>query len=218
MSFYLFVWFALDLRSLLTIDTILAHQAGLQRYVADHYSLAVILYCLTLVIHSMLALPATALLFMLSGILFGFHAGVIYAWIGSIIGGTIIFFITRSFLGIALHRRYGHLLAPFKKRIQDHACISLIIVRFIPIAPFCITNILAGLALIPFTTYLISLIIGIIPSVSLYVFIGTEMSHLTFVLALLNNPLFIIGCFMIFILSCALIHYLRYSSRLHVDH
>jgi uncharacterized membrane protein YdjX (TVP38/TMEM64 family) len=216
---YLVVWFVCDLKSVFTIEMVMKHQAGLRAVVAHHYTMAVILYCVTLIVHSICALPATSFLFMLAGMLFGFYEGILYAWLSGVIGGTIIFLLAQSFLGTTLHRWYGHLLAPFKARINQHACLSLIIIRSIPIAPFCMTNILASLALIPLKTYFISLMIGIIPSVLLYVFIGTEMSRLAATLKILNNPLLVIGGVLLLALVIAIIHYTqRVSSRVPSRH
>jgi len=213
---YFIVWFLCDLRSVFTIETIMAHQMWLRGLVAHNYTTAVILYCAALVTHSICALPATSFLFMLAGMLFGFYTGIAYAWVSSVIGGTIIFLLTQSFLGETLQRWYGHLLAPFKARIDQHACISLIIIRSIPIAPFCMTNILAGLVFIPFTTYVISLMLGIIPSVILYVFVGTEMSRIASTLAILNNPLLVIGGVLLLALAISIIHCARRSSSLNI--
>lgn len=196
-SAYACLWFLGDLRNILTLEMLQTHQQSLRQQVSDHYYLSVVLYIIVYTAHSALALPATSLLLIAGGLLFGIPAGMLYAFISSLIGGTSAFLFARLLFGTALQRRYTTQLAHFHAQFMRHHSKYLLMVRCIPIIPFCLVNILSGLALVPLKTFIWTLALGILPSLYLYTSIGTELSMMHSPWDLLNYNMMITGLLII---------------------
>jgi len=207
-SIYVSLWFFGDLRHLLTVETLCLHKQFLIDLVQQNYYHATALYILIYIVHSSLALPATSLLIIAGGMLFGIPATMAYASLGSLIGGTNAFLASRFLFGEALHRRYGPQLQQFHQQFMRHHSRYLLIIRCMPIIPFCLINVLSGLSLVPIRTFIWTLMIGILPSLYLYSAIGTEISLMQNPWDLLNYNM-VITCILIGICICGPIAYTR---------
>lgn len=195
-----FLWFYFDVGSLLTIETIKHNREFLINYVKNNYIFSAMLYILAYTLNAALFLPATALLIMIGGLLFGAIAATCYAIIAATGGGTIAFLISRYFLGKTIQERYRHKLIDFNNQIQKHAVRYLLFVRLIPVFPFFLTNMLAGLTLIPIKTFIWTTALGIIPSVMIYTCIGQELTTLNSMRDILT-PTFLLALLILTLLS-----------------
>jgi uncharacterized membrane protein YdjX (TVP38/TMEM64 family) len=188
----IFLWFYFDIGSFLTLETIQQHRSLLTEYVRDHYIRSVFLYILIYTLDAALFLPATALLIMIGGFLFGVIPAACYAVIAATCGATIAFLITRNLLGGLMQERYQAKLKAFNERIERNHIRYLLFVRLVPVFPFFLTNILAGLTLIPLATFVWTTAVGIIPNVTLYACIGRQLTTLTKLSDILTKEFFIV--------------------------
>ncbi len=175
----IFLWFYFDIGSFLTLESLQQHRTLLAGYVRDHYFWSVCTYLLVYTLDAALFLPATAILIMIGGFLFGVIAATCYAIVAATSGASIAFLITRYFLGGIMQERYQVKLQNFNARIEKHHIRYLLFVRLVPIFPFFLTNILAGLTLIPLRTFAWTTALGIIPNVTIYACIGRQLADLT---------------------------------------
>jgi uncharacterized membrane protein YdjX (TVP38/TMEM64 family) len=171
----IFVWYYFDIGSILTLETLKQHRIWLQEMTEKHYLFTVMSYILIYTLDAALFLPATAILIMIGGFLFGVFPATCYAVIGATTGATIAFLLTRYFLGSIMQARYGHRLTTFNKLIEQNYVRYLLFVRLIPVFPFFLTNILAGLTLIPIKVFIVTTALGIIPNVIIYASIGRHL-------------------------------------------
>lgn len=174
-----FLWFYFDIGSLLTLETFQKNRELLLTTVQNNYTWSVLGYMLVYTLDAALFLPATALLIMLGGFLFGVAAATCYATIAATCGGTIAFLVARYFLGTTMQARYGTQLAAFNERIEKNYIRYLFFVRLVPVFPFFLINVLAGLTLIPVTVFIWTTALGIIPNVMIYACIGQQLTTLT---------------------------------------
>jgi len=195
-----FFWFYFDIGSLLTIDAIKHHREFLLSYVREHYALSALAYTAIYTIDAALFLPATSMLIMIGGLLFGISGTLAYATIGATLGGTIAFLVTRYALGQRMQAKYGHKLADFNKSVQANCIRYLLCVRIIPIFPFFLINVLAGLTLIPVTTFIWTTAIGIVPNIVLYAAVGKQLTSLNTFRDIVT-PHFIAVCLTLTVLS-----------------
>lgn len=164
-----------DVAALFSIEMIQKQQAWLLGMVQQHYLFAVFGFITLYSLHGTLALPATSFLMITGGFLFGAIPGTIYSLIGSFVGGTGAYLIARTLFGNALNKKYHTQLEQFRGNLEKQYIPYLIVIRIIPIIPFCLANILCGLALIPLRIFWWTLIVGISPSLCIYSVLGTEL-------------------------------------------
>ena len=174
----IYIWNSCNLGSYLTFEGIKYHSLELRSFIEHRYWLSILLYILAYITNVALFLPATALMIILGGFLFGALPTVLYALIGATVGATLAFLIARYIVGKSLQRRYHAQLAPFNARITQNMVRYLLFVRIVPIFPFALINILAGLTLIPLATFFWTTAIGIVPNLIFYSLVGEQLAHI----------------------------------------
>lgn len=174
-----FLWFYFDIGSLLSLESLQQHRSFLEQVVRNNYLLSVAAYILIYTLDAALFLPATAILIMIGGFLFGVLPATCYAVVAATCGATSAFLTTRYLFGTAMQARYGNKLADFNERIEKNYIRYLLFIRLVPVFPFFLTNVLAGLTLVPVTTFIWTTAVGIIPNVIIYACIGQQFTTLT---------------------------------------
>ena len=119
-------------------------------------------------------LPATALT-LTAGVVWGWLTGGLWVLAASSIGSTVPYFISRSgaaWVDALLKRRAGRVY----KTLQDEGFMSLLLMRLVPIVPYNILNYAAGLAGIPFRTYVLATFIGTIPGIFIFTYLASSIS------------------------------------------
>ena len=81
---------------------------------------------------------------------------------------------------------------------------SVFMLRLVPIFPFDVVNYASGIARLPFKDYILATMVGVIPGLSSYIFLGYSLVHTEYLLSAL----------FIFIALLAISHYTkRYIAR-----
>jgi len=152
---------------------------NLLNYVQSNYILSVFIYIIIYFAVVALSIPGAAILTILGGFFFGPWAGTLFVNIGATFGAFAIFLIARFFLGESLQKKYEKQLAKFNKEISENGKSYMLTLRLIPIFPFFLINILAGLTTLPGITFLWTTALGIIPGSFVYAYIGYAGTSMT---------------------------------------
>lgn len=133
------------------------------------------------VVAGLVMVPVT-LLIAVTGIVFGPLQGALYA-----IGGTLLSAAASYGIGNWLGRdtvqsMLGPRINRLSHRIARRGIVAMAVIRFLPIAPFTVVNIIAGASHIRFRDYLIGTLIGMLPGIAMTV---TFVHHLA---AAIHNP------------------------------
>jgi uncharacterized membrane protein YdjX (TVP38/TMEM64 family) len=108
------------------------------------------------------------------GIAFGLVWGSLLSLVGATLGAMGAFWMARSLLHKWAQRRmHDHkLLRTFTHAIQHRPFAFVLMVRFAPISPFNLANFMFGLTKIHWIPYSLGTLIGIIPGVMAYTWLG----------------------------------------------
>jgi len=164
--------FGLD--HLLSLETFRQYRDQLQAFTAQHYLPTVAIFILIYIAAVALSIPGATILTLTAGFLFGFF-GVIYVNIGASAGAILAFLAARYLIGDWVQKRYGEKLAAFNKEIAENGYNYLLTLRFIPLFPFFLINIFAGLTRVPLTIFAWTTIIGILPGSFVYIYTGRQL-------------------------------------------
>jgi uncharacterized membrane protein YdjX (TVP38/TMEM64 family) len=164
--------FGLD--HLLSLETFRQYRDQLQAFTAQHYLPTVAIFILIYIAAVALSIPGATILTLTAGFLFGFF-GVIYVNIGASAGAILAFLAARYLIGDWVQKRYGEKLATFNKEIAENGYNYLLTLRFIPLFPFFLINIFAGLTRVPLTIFAWTTIIGILPGSFVYIYTGRQL-------------------------------------------
>lgn len=117
------------------------------------------------------AVPFAAIVAM-NAVLFGFWGGWLISWIGGMIGAAAAFFMARV-LGRSRVEQFlrNRGLTGYEERLKEHGFVVLLVSRFIP-GVNSVISYLAGLSPAPFITFILSTAVGLVPWITLFVFVG----------------------------------------------
>lgn len=152
---------------------LLFDQMHLVEVVQSHGLWGYIIFLLLHIVATMLGVPGV-ILTIVGGILFGLLWGSVLSLVGATLGAMGAFWMARYlFLDWAQKRvRDRKLLCSFNQAVLQHPFSFVLIVRFAPISPFNLVNFLFGMTTIHWFPYSLGTLIGIIPGVVAYTWIG----------------------------------------------
>lgn len=166
------------LGDVLSLASIAERQSALKAMVRDHWGLAIAAYALAYAAAVALSIPCAALMTMLGGFLFGWFGGGLVSVIAATAGSTLVFLLARSWVGDALTRRAGPRLQALSKGLRKDALNYLLFLRLIPVFPFWLVNIAAGLFNVPFRAFLVATLLGMLPAAFAYAALGRGLDGL----------------------------------------
>jgi uncharacterized membrane protein YdjX (TVP38/TMEM64 family) len=112
----------------------------------------------------LLMIPVT-LLIAVTGIVFGPVLGGVYALTGAVLSAAVSYGIGMWLGRDAVRRMVGARINRLSKRISQQGIVAMMVIRFLPIAPFTLVNIVAGASHIRFRDFLIGTLLGMMPGI-----------------------------------------------------
>lgn len=128
-----------------------------------------------IILESMIPVLPLALFIAMNTILFGNFWGFIISWVSTICGCMLSFYIFRKGISSFLYKKLpedGHILQ-FMSRITEIPFADLVVITAMPFTPAFSVNIAGGLSKINPRKFLAAIIIGKLPMVYFWGFIGT---------------------------------------------
>jgi uncharacterized membrane protein YdjX (TVP38/TMEM64 family) len=124
-------------------------------------------------VSTMLAIPSV-MLTIVGGVWFGLYWGSLWSAMGATLGALGAFGLARSLLhDWVQHRFETHpLLVKFNQATAQNPFSFILMVRFAPISPFTVVNFLFGLTKISGWVYTLGTLVGILPWVITYTWLG----------------------------------------------
>jgi uncharacterized membrane protein YdjX (TVP38/TMEM64 family) len=131
------------------------------------------------ILQTALSLPGAAILSLAAGAIFGSILGTVYAVISASIGATLAFLVTRYLLRDLVLARFGSRLEGMNRELDQRGFNYLLFLRLVPVFPFFLINLAAGLTRLPLRTFMLGTLLGIIPGGFVYVNAGASLATIT---------------------------------------
>lgn len=157
---------------LLTQEKLSAAQDTLVAWVEDYFLPSALGYVLIYILVVALSVPGASVLTITGGFLFGPWIATLLVNIGATLGAFLVFLAARFILGKSVQQKYAKSLAKFNREIDENGQSYLLTLRFIPIFPFWLINLMAGFTTVKARTFLWTTAVGIIPGSFVYAYIG----------------------------------------------
>jgi uncharacterized membrane protein YdjX (TVP38/TMEM64 family) len=164
-------------KSHFTFTALAENRDFLRGLVTDGGVLAIVGYILIYAGLTSLSVPSAMLMTLAGGFLFGAWLGAIYALIGSTIGATAVFLAARAGL-YGLARRAGPRAERLEAGFREDAFNYLLCLRLVPIVPFWLVNLIAGLTGMRLASYVAATFLGMIPGAFVYASLGNGVGAL----------------------------------------
>jgi len=172
----LIVWFFL--KDVITLEVLHTKQLELKAFVEAHYFIALFAFTAVYTFSAATAFPLGGILVLLAGFLFGAIIGTAATVFGAVFGGTIIFFLTKYGFKDWVEEHYGKYLAPIEKELCEHPASYLLFLRFMPVVPYIVINVVPALVNVRFSTFLWTSIVGLLPGSLIFAIAGQELSRI----------------------------------------
>ncbi len=173
------LFFYLDLGRFFTLEALKANRERLLGFYATHRVAMVMGFIVVYVVQTALSLPGAAILSLAAGAIFGAVMGTAYAVIGATIGAVLAFLVARYLFHDVVERKFGWKLTKINRELDRAGLNYLLFLRLVPIFPFFLINLAAGLTRMPLRTFSLGTLLGIIPGGFVYVNAGASLASIT---------------------------------------
>lgn len=168
-------FFVFRLDRYVSLGELRARREALDAAVAAHPALTLALYLVAYIALVGVSLPVALVLTLTGGFLFGPWVGGLAAAAGCTLGACVIFLVCRTAMGDILRRKAGSRAARLEQGLRKDAFFYLLTLRLIPLVPFWLANLAAGLVAIPLRTFLAATFVGILPVSLVYATLGADL-------------------------------------------
>jgi len=173
------LFFYFDLGRFFTLDALKEHREHLVAFNATHRVAMVTAFMALYVVQTALSLPGAAILSLAAGAIFGVVMGTVYSDIAATLGATLAFLVTRYLLHDVVMRKFGVRLEKLNKELELRGLNYLLFLRLVPLFPFFLINLAAGLTRLPLRIFVIGTMLGIIPGGFVYCNAGASLANIT---------------------------------------
>lgn len=162
---------------LLTLSALKANTDSLRAYVDGNFTFSAAVFIGVYILVTGLNIPGAVIMSLGGGYVFGAAAGTALAVTGATIGAGGGFLTSRYIFGSYLNKRYAKQLSRLNRELDSNGHLYMLTLRLIPIFPFFLINILAGLTGISLITFLWTSFIGMIPGGFVFVYAGSRLNE-----------------------------------------
>lgn len=174
----LVLFFAFGLEHQVTLAALKQHRDELQRLVADNPAMAATSFACFYALAIACSLPIGTILTLSAGFLFGTLEGGALVVVSATVGATAIFFAAKTALASFFEARLGTRLRQMEEGFRRNAFNYLLVLRLIPLFPFFLVNLAAGLLGVRLSTYVAATLLGIIPGTFVYAGLGNGLGKI----------------------------------------
>ena len=171
-------FFATGLHRYFTLENLRASRAAIVAYRDAQPLLASAAFFGLYVTFAALSLPASGLMTIAAGAIFGLAWGLALVSFASAIGATLAFLVSRFVLHDVIQRRFGDKLKAINAGVRRDGAFYLFTMRLIPAFPFFIINPVMGLTPIRTWTFYWVSQVGMLPLTAIFVYAGQELARI----------------------------------------
>jgi uncharacterized membrane protein YdjX (TVP38/TMEM64 family) len=146
-----------------------------------------LVYCATIAF----SIPGAAVLSVIAGYVFPFVSAVVIVNIGAVAGALLNFLLVRFLAGGDLQAKYAAKAEPFNRHLERNGPAYLIFLRLVPVFPFFLVNILAGLTKISAFDFAWTTAVGILPGSAVFCFAGARLNSIRSVSDIFTLPTYL---------------------------
>ncbi|MEX2438019.1 MAG: VTT domain-containing protein [Candidatus Babeliales bacterium] len=173
-------------------DLLKHNREAILHFVDQYYFLAVAGYIFIMVWVVACGIPISIPCSVVGGFLFGGFLGGIYSLIAVTIGASTAFLTVRYFIGKRVQKKYATQLQKFNDDMRRYGPSYILTLNLLPLTPFFLINILAGLTPITLFQFAWTTALGIMPANFVYTFAGRELATIDIVSDIMNPQMILI--------------------------
>ena len=166
------------LGQLLTLDTLKSSRDSLVALYQSRPLFTAASFFAIYVAAAALSFPGATILTLAAGAMFGLWTGLLIVSFASSIGALLAFLVARHLLHDSVQARFGKQLAPVNEGMKRDGAFYLLTLRLVPLFPFFVVNLLAGLTPIAAARFYWVSQLGMLAGTAVYVNAGTQLANI----------------------------------------
>ena len=166
------------LGQLLTLDTLKSSRDSLVALYQSRPLFAAASFFAVYVACAALSFPGATILTLAAGAMFGLWNGLLIVSFASSIGALLAFLVARHLLRDSVQSRFAKQLAPLNEGMKRDGAFYLLTLRLVPLFPFFVVNLLAGLTPIAAGRFYWVSQLGMLAGTAVYVNAGTQLASI----------------------------------------
>jgi uncharacterized membrane protein YdjX (TVP38/TMEM64 family) len=173
------LFFAFDLGRFLTLESLKTNRDALTAFYQKNRVIMAGAFIFIYIVQTALSLPGAAVLSLAAGSIFGAVMGTLYVNIGATVGATLAFLVARYLFHEVIQNKFGPRLEKINRELETRGFNYLLFLRLVPLFPFFLINLGAGLTKISLRTFFFGTMIGIIPGSFVFCNAGASIATIT---------------------------------------
>jgi len=173
------LFFYFHLGQYLTLSSLKENRDYLVAFYERNRVVTVSIFVAAYILQTALSLPGAAVLSLAAGAVFGAIMGTLYVNLGATVGATAAFLVARYLFNNVIQGRFGTRLEKINNELETRGFNYLLFLRLVPIFPFFLINLGAGLTRMRLRTFFFGTMIGIIPGSFVYCNAGASLASIT---------------------------------------
>ncbi|HKK01493.1 MAG TPA: TVP38/TMEM64 family protein [Desulfuromonadales bacterium] len=170
------LFFVLHLERFFSLEALKAHRQELGDFYRQHQLTMVAAFVGVYIAQAALSLPGATILSLGAGAVFGLWQGLVLVNIGATLGATLAFLFARYLFRDAVLSRFGARFERLNREFEREGLSYLLFLRLVPVFPFFLINLGAGVTALPLRTFFFGTLVGIIPGSFVYVNAGASLA------------------------------------------
>ena len=162
-----------------TLENLQARHQALLLYCQQAPRQSAALYFILYVLVTTLSLPGAALLTLLGGALFGLWPGILLVSFASTLGATLAMLVSRYLLRDWVQHRFAEQMRTVNDGVARDGAFYLFALRLMPLFPFFVVNLLAGVTRLGVWRYWWVSQLGMLPGAIVYLNAGHQLGQIT---------------------------------------
>ncbi len=162
-----------------TLENLQARHQALLLYCQQAPRQSAALYFMLYVLVTTLSLPGAALLTLLGGVLFGLWPGILLVSFASTLGATLAMLVSRYLLRDWVQHRFAGPMRTVNDGVARDGAFYLFALRLMPLFPFFVVNLLAGVTRLGVWRYWWVSQLGMLPGAIVYLNAGHQLGQIT---------------------------------------
>ena len=167
-----------ELGRLLTLDSLKASRDSLLAQYQLHPFATLAIFFAAYVASAALSIPGATVLTLAAGAMFGLATGLVLISFASSVGALLAFLSARYLLRDSIQARFGKQLEPVNEGMRRDGAFYLLTLRLVPVFPFFLVNLLAGLTPIGAWRFYWVSQLGMLAGTVVYVNAGTQLARI----------------------------------------
>lgn len=172
------IFFLFDLHHQLSYEQIKTYHQNLNKLIHEHPLIMALIAIIFYAAFTALSLPIGVIATITMGYIFPFPLSCLYVVIGATIGASILFLSAKTALREFFYKKAAHHLSKLEPEIRDYGAFYLLILRFIPIFPFWLVNLVPAFVDVRLFTFIWTTFVGIIPGSLVYTYASHSLDSI----------------------------------------